>query len=95
MGLRWILTLSKKVLSSINYTSVHSFIFSIFLAGNLDEYRLRPASPNPGEQVLIDHSEVTYDNVTDEYTVRLFPLDCGSNFSLFEVMNKQVLGRNL
>ena len=51
--------------------------------------RLRPASPNQEEFVLIDRAEVELDN--DEFEVTLYPLKCGHDFGLFELTNKQVI----
>ena len=53
----------------------------------LSEMRLRAASPNQEEFVLIDRAEVELDN--DEFEVILYPLKCGHDFGLFELTNKQ------
>ena len=75
----------------VSYSFCHNINQFISANQKISEMRLRPASPNHNERVLIDHVETTYDSTTREYTVTLYPLYCGHDFDLFQLLNnKQV-----
>ena len=83
----------KMVYQINNCTKTQLSLFH-FLADNLRlaEQRKRPASPNSDYMVLIDEVVVDpIDGTPDEYDVTLHPFNCGNDFGLMELTNKEVI----